>query len=262
MRKMKTYLFQHLLTAVLPKRQHMKRILTSALAMSASIILLANAAPYNSSLSDTSRVSTAGTDQIAKLPIQPTNLVAGSVTNDEFSLPLVMSAFKAILTDNKVTLSWTTGIEKRISHFVVERSTDGIEYKEAALVFAVTNSSVKQNYSFTDVVSIYSKGVLYYRIKIVDANGRFQNSAGKLIRVGDAANVTKVETYPNPVVHEVRITIPSSWQNQTVRYEIYNYSGRLVKGMTSSNANQTEVMNLDECIAGLYIIKAYTRSET
>jgi hypothetical protein len=259
---MKTYLLKHALTAVLPM-EGLKRILACALTLGMSLALLANTATNYTSLLDTNRATTVGADQnTIKLPVTPSVQIAGAVGSDEFSLPLVMTAFKVVLNDKKVVISWTTGIEKKLSHFVIERSTNGIDYKEAAVVFAVTNSSVKQNYSYTDPVSIYGKGLLYYRIKLVDPVGRFQNSAVKLVRIGDESSVTQLETYPNPVVNEVRITIPSSWQNKQVSYEVYNVSGRLVKRIVTANANQTEVVNMIDCGAGLYWIKTSTRDES
>jgi len=69
---------------------------------------------------------------------------------------------------------------------------------------------------------LHTRGILYYRIRIVDPTGKFQTSAVKVIRVGDESDFATVEAYPNPVINEVRITIPSKWQNQQVMYEVYN----------------------------------------
>jgi hypothetical protein len=262
---MKTYLFQHALTVVIPTKEHVKRIIACAFTSGISLVLLANTANNNISPADTNRVAASGADQnLSKLPVtvNSQNQIAGTMDNQEFSLPLVMTAFKAVLNNNRVILSWTAGIEKRLSHFVIERSTNGIDYKEAAIVFAVTNSSVKQNYSYQDPVSIHDGGMLYYRIKIVDPVGKFQNSAVKLIRIGDEASVMEVTTYPNPVVNELRITIPSKWQSQLVIYEVYGSNGKLLKRITSSNANQTEVLNMQDCITGMYLVRTSTSNES
>ncbi len=259
---MKTYLFQHVIIAVLPKKNDLKKIITCAFTSGISLILLANTATNNIS-SDTNHVVATGADQnLIKLPVNQNSLIAGNLESQEFSLPLVMTAYKAVLNNNRVTLSWTTGIEKRLSHFVIERSTNGIDFKEAAIVFAVTNSSVKQNYSYQDPVNIHDGGILYYRIKIVDPVGKFQNSAVKLIRIGDEASVMEVTTYPNPVVNELRITIPDKWQSQQVIYEIYTSNGKLLKRVVSSNANQTEVLNMQDCVAGMYLVRTSTPTET
>jgi type IX secretion system substrate protein len=263
MRIMKTYLFQHALIAMLPKKGHVKRIFAYVVTSGFSTVLLANTATQYSYTNDTNRVVPTGADhKIIKSPANQNSQIAGNMENQEFSLPLVMTAFKVILNNNRVTLSWTTGIEKRLSHFVIERSTNGIDYKEAAIIFAVTNSSVKQNYSYTDPVSLHGTGMLYYRIKLVDPVGKFQNSAVKLIRIGGETSVTEVQAYPNPVVNEIRITVPSSWQNQQVKYEVYNASGRLVKRIVSSSANQTEVLNMQDCVAGMYLVRTSSSTES
>jgi len=258
---MKTYLSAHTLTAVFQKTDHFKRFFTCAVTSVISISLLANTAPHNISL-DTNHVISTGTDHLINLPVNSGSLIAGNNDNGEFSLPLVMTAFKAVLNDDKVVLTWTTGLEKKLSHFVIEKSTDGKDYKDAAIIFAVTTSSAKQNYSYTESISMHTRGILYYRIKIVDPTGKFQTSAVKVIRVDDEPEFATVETYPNPVVNEVRITIPSKWQNQQVMYELYNAGGLLVKRVVSNNANQTEVLNMQNCSAGLYVVKTSTRSES
>ena len=249
---MKTYLITDALTAVLRKKQQVKRLLATVLTLSISFGLLANSSYQANVIADTNHVNT---------PINLGSQVSGNIDNDQFSLPLVMTAFKAILEDNKVSITWATGMEKRISHFIIERSTNGVDFKQTALIFAVANPSAVQNYSFVDVIDVHGNGMLYYRIKLVDVNGKYQNSTVKLIRLGDVANVTQVITYPNPVVNELRVTIPSRWQNQRVKYEVYGIGGRLVKQMISESANQTEILNLQDCGSGMYIIRTSTISE-
>ena len=259
---MKTYLSACSLTAVFQKKDHIKKIIVCALTPVLSLSLLANTAPHNFSTIDTNHVISTGIDHVATLPINPGPQISGIAGTEEFSLPLVMTAFKAILNNDKVVLTWTTGLEKKLSHFVIEKSTDGKDYKDAAVIFAVANASAKQNYSFTESISIHARGILYYRIRIVDPFGKYQTSAVKIIRIGEESNVATVEAYPNPVVNELRITIPSAWQNQQVIYELFNTGGRLVKRIMSNNANQTEVVNLENFTAGVYVVRASTRSES
>src|SRR6476660_3996852 len=107
MRYMKTYLRTDALTAALPPKQQLKRIFASVLTMSISLALLANTSPVVYSAVDTNRAI--GADHITN---NPASQIAGNVTNnsDQFSLPLVMTDFKAILENNKVSITWTTGI--------------------------------------------------------------------------------------------------------------------------------------------------------
>ena len=262
---MKTYLFPHAFTAMPPQKGQLKKFITLLITLGLSVVLLANNSPrfpfHNVNRIDTNATST---DQHINIsPANPLAGISGSNSGDEFSLPLVMTGFKVVLNDKKVVLSWTIGNEKRLSHFVVERSTNGVDYKEAEIVFAITGpASVKENYSIADPVSFSGKGVLYYRVKIFDVHGKYQNSAIKLIRIGEENAALQVQAYPNPVLNELRITVPQNWQNKQVSYEIYDNSGRIVKKFTSNSANQTEILNVQDCRTGLYVVKAYTTTES
>lgn len=180
----------------------------------------------------------------------------------EFSLPLVLKTFNASLNNKKVSLQWVTGHEKDLSHFVIERSTNGVDYTEQAIVFAMGASKARQEYKYTDASNTVSKGIIYYRIRMMDSRKRHQFSPVRIVRIGEAATTTQVQAYPNPVVNELRVTVPESWQNKQVSYEVYNVNGNIVKRVSTNNASQTETLNVKELGTGTYVVKAYTQNET
>ena len=174
-----------------------------------------------------------------------------------FNLPLVLKTFNASLNNKKVTLNWVTGHEKDLNYFIVERSTNGHDYSDAGIVFAKGNSTVVQEYSFPETLN--TKGVVYYRLKMIDSELRFQYSPVRIVRVGDVANDVQVQAYPNPVVNELRITVPATWQNHQVSYEVYNTNGNLLKRVTNVIASQTETLSVADLDTGTYVVKAYTK---
>jgi hypothetical protein len=180
----------------------------------------------------------------------------------EFTLPLVLKNFNASLNNKKVNLNWVTGHEKDLSHFVVERSTNGKDYEEAGIVFAMGNSTAVQEYNFSDPANTSSKGVIYYRLRMMDSQKHFQFSPVRLVRIGDAPTEVTVQAYPNPVVNELRVTVPASWQNKQVSYEVYNMNGNMIKRISTNNASQTETLNVKELGTGTYVVKAYTQNES
>ena len=180
----------------------------------------------------------------------------------EFTLPLVLKNFSAVVNNKKINLDWTTGHEKDLSHFIVERSTNGIEYTQAGIVMSLGNSTAVQKYSFCDAMNASSTGVVYYRLKMIDSRKRYQYSMIRLVRLGDASTEVKVQAYPNPVVNELRITIPATWQNKQVSYEVYNLNGNVVKRVTTASASQTETLNVQGLVAGNYVVKASTLTES
>ena len=176
-----------------------------------------------------------------------------------FNLPLVLKTFNAALHNKKVTLNWVTGHEKDLNYFIVERSTNGQDYTEAGIVFAKGNSTVVQAYSFPETLN--TTGVVYYRLKMIDAEKRHQYSPVRILRIGDAATSIQVQAYPNPVVNELRITVPATWQSQQVSYEVYNTNGNMVKRVSNASASQTETLSVADLGTGTYIVKAYTKGE-
>ncbi|MFT3825684.1 MAG: T9SS type A sorting domain-containing protein [Chitinophagaceae bacterium] len=190
-----------------------------------------------------------------------TNIVSGNQSS-EFNLPLVLTAFSASLNDQTVSLSWTTGQEKELSHFVIERSTNGRDYSSVAMIFTGDYDNVKQHYTYKDVLRTQSAGVLYYRLRLVDMQGRYQNSNVEIVRNSKDANGIKLFAYPNPATEEVRIVIPVEWQNKTLNYGIYDSKGQLVKHATNSQCGSTEVINVRELGAGVYVVKASSANTT
>ncbi|HUR09757.1 MAG TPA: T9SS type A sorting domain-containing protein [Flavitalea sp.] len=167
-------------------------------------------------------------------------------------LPLKMNSFNAKLKANKVELNWEVSEQNNISHYVVERSLDGNDYVEAGIVFA--NEEGLNKYNYTDVINIKKKGMLYYRLKAVSNIGNHMFSSTRLIRLEEEVSLT-IKTYPNPFTKELRVSVPQTWQDRKISFELYNMNGQLVKQLNSNKASQTEVINVDELGNGLYTMK-------
>lgn len=179
----------------------------------------------------------------------------------ETTLPLILNAFDARFDNKKTTLSWSSSQEKNFSHYVVERSFDGREFNEIAIVFGNNNNDVRADYSYTDNVGS-SKGIIYYRLKMVDLDKRSKYSAVRIIRIGEEKEALSILTYPNPVTNELRITIPASWQNKSVSFDLYNANGQVVKRIVNNQASQTQTVNVTDMAVGIYIVKASNGVET
>lgn len=88
--------------------------------------------------------------------------------------PVKATAFTATINttnNSRVDLKWSTEKENNLSHFIVERSTDGVSFSNAALVFAYGNTTEKSNYVFADNISKVQTATVYYRISSIGADG-------------------------------------------------------------------------------------------
>jgi hypothetical protein len=84
--------------------------------------------------------------------------------------------------NNRVDLKWSTETETNLSHFIVERSVDGINFSDAALVFAYGNTTTKSDYVFFDNISKIKSTIVYYRISSIGTDGKNQSSDIVVIR--------------------------------------------------------------------------------
>jgi len=69
----------------------------------------------------------------------------------------VLTSFVANLDNRNVIIVNGKQVKKEAQPFVIERSTNGIDYDDAGVVFATGSSDVKQDYSFTDAINTLTK---------------------------------------------------------------------------------------------------------
>lgn len=179
------------------------------------------------------------------------------------TLPVKLAAFNALLsTEKKAQLSWTTVSEINASHFVVERSFNGQDFKEAGMVFAYGSENSRTNYQFQENLASVSNPLVYYRLRCVDQDGKTEYSEVRVLRLGSkATQQVQLLTYPNPVQNELRITIPAEWQNKRVVYEIFTANGQTARRVDNPNSSQTETISMNNLAPGFYIVKVSNGTE-
>jgi hypothetical protein len=177
------------------------------------------------------------------------------------SLPLNLLNFSAMLKSEKVNLSWTTTEQIDFSHFVVQRSTDGKNFKDVMTMMtdATVSSSINQ-YGYNDNISSVNSTVVYYRLQMVDNDGSYKYSPIRLVRL-NADNKVQIQAFPNPVVNELRVMIPANWQEKTTTYEIYSSNGLLVSRTKVASAAQVQQLNVQSLGSGNYIIRVTNGQE-
>lgn len=178
------------------------------------------------------------------------------------TLPVKLSAFNAKKNDTKVALTWTTSMEKNVSHFSIQRSLSGSEYTDIGMIMTNGDSDIERNYQFSDDVKNMSKQVVYYRLKMVDLDGRFEYSPVRVIRIGATSETPSVMAYPNPVTDNLRITLPAAWQDNKVTIELVSTNGQIMKRIINNRASQTETLDVRDITVGLYIVRVSNGSET
>ncbi len=179
-------------------------------------------------------------------------------------LPVSMTAFTANLTrEHNALLNWTTSTELNASHFVVEKSLDGKTFTSIGQVAAHGNSFMTQHYSFTESLNKHITGMVYYRLRAVDFDGRTELSKTRIISLKQSSsNTPAISAYPNPVKGALQLTMPASWQQKQLEVNVYSLNGHLVKKIATASASQTEEIDLSNLTSGYYVVYANCEGES
>ncbi|HTJ48331.1 MAG TPA: T9SS type A sorting domain-containing protein [Cyclobacteriaceae bacterium] len=84
------------------------------------------------------------------------------------ALPIKLSYFTGALKNEKVNLEWATSMQENFDKFIIQRSTNGVDFDSIGVVkgAGINIYDVVSKYSFADEYPLM--GVNYYRLKAVD----------------------------------------------------------------------------------------------
>ncbi|MBC7848191.1 MAG: T9SS type A sorting domain-containing protein [Chitinophagaceae bacterium] len=178
------------------------------------------------------------------------NTTANSfVSNSNGALPVVLLTFFANKSSKGVQLTWTSQQENNSDFYLIERSTDALLWQSIGKVNAVFNSTMPQTYDYNDEASI--SGITYYRLKIVDRDGRYGLSPIKTIR--NTTSTAKVNIFPNPSSSHASIVF-----NEVAvaggQVNVYNRTGQLVASQQIDLFSKAITLDVSRLTQGEYVV--------
>jgi hypothetical protein len=196
------------------------------------------------------RVRLSGSSDIAFVAYNNQTLSLGSI------LPAKMNFFKGYAEQQQVILNWQTSLEQQLNRFVIETSYDGQTFYAIDSVKAAGQSFVTKNYTYTQRNP--RNGKIYYRLKQVDNNGRYEYSSIVVVNSENDA-YRAVNMYPNPVTSTLTIKHqPATGQEQCT---IHNMNGvAMVQKKLAPGAIQTN-FDLQQLPTGAYMVVIANGSE-
>jgi hypothetical protein len=123
---------------------------------------------------------------------------------------------------------------------VVERSADGNDFSAIKTVTAINNGANVNGYKATDEAPL--NGYNYYRLKMVDANGKFTYS--KQVKINFQNMTHAVSFFPNPVTSYVNLEI-SNARAGAYQYTVSTLHGNLVKSAVVNLQNGSQEVRID-----------------
>ena len=178
------------------------------------------------------------------------------------SLPLTLVQFVAQQNASDITLKWQTANEINVNDFEIERSIDGKSFEKTGSKKAIGNTSTNTYYQFIDERAYTLKSpVIYYRLKMVDNDGKFTYSNVVVIKIGEKQSIN---VYPNPASNIIHLEITNSNNVNTKNsIQIVDYLGRIVyeNKVTTILGTQTLDVNICHLIKGNYVLMLKSDSD-
>lgn len=148
-----------------------------------------------------------------------------------------------LIINEGVVNKWVTANEINVTHFNIQRSSNGIDFYNINKI-AAKNESYNE-YSFTDVQPLNGKNI--YRLEVVDKDGKITYS--KTLQITLNIKPEALNIYPNPAKNVVNVIGKNIQQ-----ISIIDFTGRTLIQQNFNNANNLK-LNIENLSKGIYLLK-------
>lgn len=151
------------------------------------------------------------------------------------ALPVLLVGFNVMANGCAANLLWQSATEVNSSYYAVEYGRDGIAFHQVAKVTS-KNSAIGSAYNYTYPLN---SGNNYFRLKLVDNDGRFSYSQTVAITTNGACTGGQIRILPNPVHSQLNILGLVTGDHLL----LFDINGKQLIGLTATANSQTIDMN-------------------
>jgi hypothetical protein len=167
------------------------------------------------------------------------------------TLPATLLDFNGIGYSGYNRLQWKVAQEQNMSRYELERSTNGFAYTKVATVVSQNQTTVT-TYTHQDYTNLFES---YYRLKLVDIDGKFTYSSVIFIR--KASTKSEFSVLGNPISDQIILKYQIS-NNQKVFVQLYNAAGSLVRKEeyeATAGSGLYTITGFQQLNSGVYFLK-------
>ena len=169
-------------------------------------------------------------------------------------LPISIISFTGTENGTVVFTSWAIADAVNVSHFEVLSSTNGNTFKALGTVTFVNGVAV---YNFKDENA--ANGINYYKLKIVDKDGKISYSNIIVVKFGKGKN--DIQIYPNPVADILYINFAANHIGKQATVRLLDIRGRLILNKSEKISNTITSVNMTNLQASTYVVQIIVDNE-
>lgn len=148
-------------------------------------------------------------------------------------LPVSLVDFLVSGQTTSLLISWKTSLEINNKGFMLERSVDGINFKDLQFIAGKGNSTISSSYTYSD--NFIQPGIVYYyRLKQIDMDEKTFYSP---IKNGSIASLKEIQitVSPNPATDHLNIFIRGT--NNVAGIQLINAIGQIMRSVNNVNVS-------------------------
>ena len=179
-------------------------------------------------------------------------------------LPVILTSFNASADKKTIRLSWHTAQEVNSSYFEVQRSNDGKTFEPVATLTAAGKLTGGADYETTDDLFFYQNSNVFYRLKMVDVDGKSKYSTVLMLKLNTTAAASTIKAWPNPYSTQLNTSVQSN-TNEVIKIKLINMEGKTVaeNAVRVQKGNNTLLVPAAAGITkGAYILQIVTGDKT
>ena len=167
-------------------------------------------------------------------------------------LPVTLVSFEVLATGPNAVLSWQTAQELNNHHFDVERSRDARVFEKIATLAGSGTVAHATAYRYTDAGAAALGTTLYYRLRQVDNDGKWNMGPVRPVGFGRPAAHAGITVYPNPAADKVTLDL-SGLPAGTYAVQVLDATGRRV--LQGTYQPGLPVLDVRQLPAGAYFVQ-------
>lgn len=181
----------------------------------------------------------------------------------QITLPVKLLAFSGTYNGAKTLLNWEAANEVNFDRYDVERSTNGRDYLAIGSEKSKTGFT-SSKYQFGDDLAGAMENVFYYRLRMVDIDGKYSYSNVIMVRK-DQKEVNTIILSPNPVFTGSVVTIRLNAEaKKNVEVRVIDNSGKIVlkqQNQLNEGINSISFNNQNRLQSGIYTVQVIADDE-
>ena len=170
-------------------------------------------------------------------------------TDDISPLPVNLLSFTGNIRNNDAILNWQTASERNTAEFVLERSLNTTNFERVTSIRAAKNSNSLKKYNYIDADVFNRNNSAYYRLKMIDVDGKFTYS--NVVALNKGTTVSTPTVYPNPF--RDNLLLQHAQAGKTVH--VFNIAGKQIITIDVKQDGDVTLSELNALTAGIYFIK-------